>query len=531
MHLLSGAQMRAVDEATIAAGTPGQQLMDNAAAAVVRLLERDYADALRAPIAVLAGPGNNGGDGLCAAAILRSAGRTVHVAALAPVRPEWAGTVTGDSSLTIVATPEAWQAWCDARLAHCQLLLDALFGVGLIRPLEGLPRQMVDDVNSRFPGIVVAVDMPSGLAADASLPWPAAPTRDLPVMRAARTVTFTAPKRGQFLDPRADAVGRLRVEPIGTADSLLTAAECGARLATPALCRRLLAPRSRAAHKGDFGHVLVVGGSLGKSGAAALAATAALRMGAGLVTAAVPRSVLPLVAAARPEIMTEPLAEDAGGALAGWDAPRMTALLRAATVLAIGPGLGAAEPARELARHLVQSARVPVVLDADGLNAYAGRRRELAGSRPLTLTPHPGEMARLFAVETAAVVQRPLYFAQRLAAEAGAVVVLKLHRSIVAAPDGAFFVNSSGNPGMATGGSGDVLTGFVAGLIAQHASAPLADTVAAAVYLHGRAGDAAAAARGEMSLLAGDLLDFLPAALGAVRRESLAPALPMELAP
>jgi len=260
-----------------------------------------------------------------------------------------------------------------------------------------------------------------------------------------------------------------------------------------------------------------VAGSLGKSGAAALVGTAALRMGAGLVTVAVPGSVLPLVAAAQPELMTEPLPETPAGTLSGADATPalLEALLRPATVLAVGPGLTSVPEAAAFVRQLVAAVRVPCVLDADGLNAFVHRRAELRLPGGV-LTPHPGEMARLFDTSTAEVQSRRQYYAQRLAAETGAIAVLKGQFSLIADPDGGVFINPSGNPGMATAGSGDVLTGLLAGLVAQFPAAPRLQTAAAAVYFHGRAGDLAAAHQGEMSLIARDLLAALPQALREV---------------
>jgi NAD(P)H-hydrate epimerase len=514
MQILSAAQMREVDRLTIAEhGVDGGTLMAAAAAAVEARLERDFPRALAGRIAVLCGGGNNGGDGLVLTRLLRQ--RRVRVLCLlfapaARLRGDAAAALAGCEPPPVeVISEDAWRAQRAAVLA-CDLLVDALFGTGLVRPLAGWLRQVVEDVNRNFPRPVLAVDIPSGLGADGEGPAEAA---DAAVLRATATVTFTAPKRGHYLSRHAAAVGRLSCAPIGTPESVLDEIEppgCRLRLTGPAECRPFLRPRPGDAHKGNFGHVLFIGGSRGKSGAAVLASTAALRSGAGLVTAAVPAGVQPIVAAALPELMTEPLPESPGD-------DRWPALLASATVLAVGPGLSQAPGPAALARHVATTSALPCVLDADGLNAFHQRRGELR-PRQGVLTPHPGEMARLFEVSTAEVQQRRLYYAQRLAGETGAVVVLKGQYSLVASPDGPVYVNPSGNPGMATAGAGDVLTGIIAGLLAQFpAPEQRLQCVAAAVYLHGRAGDAAAARCGEMSLLAGDITQQLPAAMAEAR--------------
>lgn len=519
MHVLSAAQMREVDHLTITAHSiAGPELMLHAAQALEKRLERDFPSALAGRIGIVCGGGNNGGDGLVLTRLL--AERHVDVLCLVCAPAE---KLRGDAAAALLALPlrhsevtsaAAWEQQRAALLA-CDLVVDALFGTGLLRPLAGWLRQLVEDVNRDYTGPVLAVDIPSGLGADGEGP---VETVDAAVMRATATVTFTAPKRGLYFSRHAVAVGTLTVAPIGSPEEVIAA--CGPHLCltTPGDCRPFLVARPRDSHKGRFGHVLVIGGSLGKSGAVAMAATAALRAGAGLVTAAVPASVLPLVAAARPEIMTEPLPETATGA-ASFSALTSDALdrvLRPATVLAIGPGLSQDSEAAALARHLIQHSKLPCVLDADGLNAFAGRLAELRPAHGV-LTPHPGEMARLFATSTADVQSRRLYYASRLAAETGAIAVLKGQFSLIADPSGNAFINPTGNPGMATGGSGDVLTGIVAGLLAQFPAAPALELVAAAVYLHGRAGDAAAARTGEMSLIAGDITAALPAAIMETR--------------
>ena len=556
MRILSAAQSRELDRLAIEErGIAGARLMARAGQAVAQTIEREYPRALAGRIGVLCGGGNNGGDGLIVARWLRQ--RQVRVLTLVFAPP---GKLRGDAAGALaqlrgefktgpepVFVPDA-EAWAAQRteLLNCHLIVDALFGTGLVRPVRTWLGEVIADVNREFRGPVLAVDIPSGLGADGEGPAEAA---DAAVLRAARTVTFTTPKLGHYLSRHSGCVGLLEVAPIGIPEELLdqllepldknddACLACQVRVTRAADLEPYRAPRARDAHKGEFGHVLVVAGSVGKSGAAVLASTAALRTGAGLVTAAVPRSILPMVAAAQPELMTEPLPETAEGQLSfqglepGGREALLAARLAGMTVLALGPGLthgeGTAAAVEEWIRAAAArvAAKVPIiVIDADGLNAFAGRREALrlalAGAAGAVLTPHPGEMARLFGVTTAEVQLRRRYYAQRLAAETGAVTVLKGQYSLIADPGGEVIVNPTGNPGMATGGSGGVLTGVIAGLIAQFPRRRLVETVAAAVYLHGRAGDLAAARVGEMALIAGDVIAAIPAALA----EAPAPA-------
>jgi NAD(P)H-hydrate epimerase len=355
---------------------------------------------------------------------------------------------------------------------------------------------------------VVAVDVPSGLPSDTGdVAWPTMP--------ATLTVTFAACKYGHVLPPASDRVGELIVADIGIPEVALNAATPTLWLLEPADAARAWPPRAPAAHKGTFGHVLVIGGSLGKSGAATLAALGALRAGAGLVTVATAEAVLPLVAESRPELMTQPLP---GGSHV--DASALEPALAAARsrdAVVLGPGLGPDEGTRAFVREFVPRCPVPLIVDADGLNALAaasGAPAALGALRrePATvLTPHPGEMARLVGSTTQEVQARRLDIARALAADAGAVVALKGQRTIVARPDGTAAVNPTGNPGLATGGTGDVLAGIVGALLARGEDGFAA--AAAAVYAHGHAADVAARKLGPESLLAGDVLDALPEAL------------------
>jgi len=356
---------------------------------------------------------------------------------------------------------------------------------------------------------VIAVDMPSGLPSG---------IEDFggPVIRADATVSFTAPKMGQLLSARADCVGQLIVREIGTPRQLLDD--------DPTLklhwleareFRSIPLVRKADANKGSFGHALIVAGSVGKSGAAVLGGRAALRAGAGLVTVATPADVLPVVAAGMPEMMTEPLlsTEEGTASLRNLD-DRFGRATRDKSVLAIGPGLSTHQETQQFVRALLEKLSLPVILDADGLNAFAGRADELRKPKPtlLAVTPHPGEMARLMGITSRDVQARRLEIALEAAGRWQAFVILKGFHTILATPDGRAYVNTTGNAGMATGGTGDVLTGMLAGLTAEFGTEKWERVLGLGVYLHGLAGDVAAERVGQTPLVASDLIEALPEA-------------------
>jgi len=408
--------------------------------------------------------------------------------------------------------------WAAARSSvfGADLIVDALLGTGLNQAPSGLVGQAIRDVAERPEpdrSPLVAVDIPSGLSSDGGeTPWT--------TLSAALTVTFAAPKYGHVLPPGCERVGELVVADIGIPYSVLEGARLWLLQAADAA--RVFPPRPPGAHKGTFGHVLVIGGSVGKSGAAVLAATAALRAGAGLVTVATPAPALPMVAAGRAELMTEPLPTDATGALDAGALTRALALAKDRDAVVLGPGLGQEGGARAFVRDFVRRCPAPLLVDADGLNALAATPKEKAATDalrrtpPTVVTPHPGEMARLVGSSTSEVQRRRLETARAFAMETGAVVVLKGQRTLVARPDGRAAVNPTGNPGMATGGTGDVLSGIAGALLARGCDAWTAAT--AGVYLHGLAGDEAAARTGQEAMVAGDLVDHLPDAFRSLGR-------------
>ena len=522
MKILTARQMREVDRITTEKfGVPSLTLMENAGRNVFHLIQKKFPALEQERIAILCGKGNNGGDGFVVARQLRMRGHQPSVFLLADpdglkgdARINYEILVKSGWPPTVVRDGQEWSA-IRFELLTSTLLVDALLGTGREGPVVGFYLEVIRDLNANFAHIpIVAVDMPSGLPSDTGEALGES-------LRARYTVTFTAPKWSHIFPPNCERVGELFVTPIGTPPFVVED--------DPSIFLNLLGKeeliglrtkRRADSHKGDYGHVLVVGGSRGKSGAAALAAMGALSAGAGLVTAAIPSGVLPLVAGAAPVLMTEPLPESDHGtiSLRAFDDGRFAQIVAGKSVLAIGPGISTHPETAEFTRRVVREwPQLPIVVDADGLNAFAGAAELLRGEgqRKLILTPHPGEMARLTGLSTAEIQARRVEVAREFARQYKVFVVLKGHRTLVAEPDGQVYVNPTGNPGMATAGTGDVLTGMIAGLLAQHSGVPVERVLSATVYWHGAAGDVAASRKGELSLLATDLIAALPEALEA----------------
>jgi hydroxyethylthiazole kinase-like uncharacterized protein yjeF len=514
VKILTAAAMRALDaRASREIGIPGLVLMENAALGVVDALLAEWPAVER--VAVFCGPGNNGGDGLAVARHLLCRGVPPAVWLVhggKPLSDDCERQRAICVALGMAVTEVADDAGLTAALAdagRCDVVVDALFGTGLTRQLEGVFAAAVTGLDGSGRPIV-AVDLPSGL--DASSHRPTGPH-----LRAALTVTFAAPKLAHVLPPASLACGRVVVAGLGFPAALVDEAEGDLELLVGSELAGLLPARAPGSHKGDFGHVLLVAGSPGKAGAAILAARAAVRGGAGLVTAGVPAPLLATVDAGSVESMTLPLPADESGCLRP-DAVDWALGAGRWTVIAAGPGLGTAGDTPEAVRLLARRAELPLVLDADGLNAFAGAAealRERPG--PTVITPHPGELARLLSVSTDAVQEDRLAAVRTAAERTGAVVLLKGQRTLVAAPDGRVAINPTGNPGLASGGSGDVLTGLVAALLAQGLEAW--DAACLGAYLHGLAADLLAAEREGLAIAAADLVDALPDAFAALRRE------------
>jgi NAD(P)H-hydrate epimerase len=397
-----------------------------------------------------------------------------------------------------IADSQAWELHF-SEIRDCTLIVDAMFGTGLNAPLSGLMETVVADVNgAAIP--IVAIDLPSGLSADSHQPIGDS-------IEAGMTVTLAAPKLSLVLPPAETRAGDIVIADIGIPAEVIESLDGPhIHLLTRGAMRELVGPRMPDSHKGDYGRVLVVAGSRGKTGAAHLAATGALRSGAGLVTVATPACCQPIVAAMAPEYMTEPIDETA----AGLDPAAVDRVLELARdVVAVGPGLGTAPGTRAFVQALVDRATMPLVIDADGLNAFADQPDRLVGreGRDVIVTPHPGEMARLVGMSTDEVQSSRLEIARNFAVAHRLYVVLKGHRTIIATPDEKVFINPTGNPGMATGGTGDVLTGMIAAWLAQLLDAEAACQLA--VYLHGMAGDLAEADEGDVAMTASDLAAHL----------------------
>lgn len=504
MRLADALTMRNLDKAAIEDyGIPGVVLMENAGRGTFELLRARAGEALKAGVVVLCGKGNNGGDGFVVARHLHNHGIPVHVFLFAR-QEELKGdaAIQGEIALRLgipiqqVNDVETWRAWRH-RALEPRFCVDALLGTGLSAQVSPLYRLVIEDLNAaRKP--VLAVDIPSGLDAVTGMPQGVA-------VRARWTATYGLLKLGLVQDPALEYVGELQVVDISLPRVLTQALGRHDRLLTHTEVAACLPSRPRAGHKGTFGHVAVVAGSRGKGGAAVLTAHAALRAGAGLVTLLTPRSTLSSLAGLGPEIMVEPIEDQGLGHLQPESLPELLRHLQGKSVVALGPGLSAGPAVRATVEGLLQALQLPMVLDADGLNVLQGqleRLQQVPGR--LILTPHPGEAGRLLGWSTPEVGHARPHAARQLARQARQTVVLKGANSLIATPEGRLSVNPTGNSGMATGGSGDVLTGVLAGLLAQGLEPE--DAACLGVYLHGLAGDLHAGEHGQRSLVAGELV-------------------------
>ena len=511
MKVLTSSEMRDCDRRTVEQfGATWAGLMENAGSAVAAFALHEFPRAER--ITVLSGKGNNGGDGLVAARHLAADGRQVRIVLLAPP-DQLAGEPRAmyeklpqalKDSILIAAADEDFS---NKDFASCfgatELFLDAVFGTGFHPPMRGVAVELRRKL-AENEAPVVSVDLPSGWDADATDMLAEA-------FRSDAAITFTAPKVAHVFGELTR--GPVVVAPIG---SPAEAVVSEAKLTWTGTSKKIVeSPRALNSNKGRFGHVLVVGGSPGKGGAPSMSSLAAMRTGAGLVTAAIPRSVAGTVAGFAPEMMTLLLEDSAAGSIS-WknlDASRLDAMLRGISVLAVGPGVGREPETAEFVRELIRQTNLPAVLDADGLNAFEGRAELLDGKeRPLVLTPHPGEMARLLGSTIAEVEGDRIGVARKFATEHHATVVLKGWRTLVVHPDGRIAINTSGNPALAKGGSGDVLTGIVAAMVAQFPQR-IAEAVECAVWLHGAAADLFVRTRDEHTMLATDMLEHLSEAM------------------
>jgi NAD(P)H-hydrate epimerase len=523
MKILTAAEMGEADRRSVESGVSISVLMESAGAAVARFCLRRYPH--ERSVTVLCGKGNNGGDGLVAARYLAEAGCSVRVVLLGAANDLKQDAMKAFAAAMITAMglhangkggrleirEVVDEAQLISELKEQALLIDAVVGTGFKPPLRGLAAK-AQELIADWKCPVVAVDLPSGWDADTMTATVEG------AYRADAVVTFAAPKLAHVFGQMTpgDAFGPVVVADIHTpkdaivSDTQLTWAGSSKAIAEKA--------RNLNSNKGMYGHLLVIGGALGKAGAPSMASLAALRSGAGLVTAAVPREVLPTVAAVAPELMLTPLAVEGSGGLSldVLQEDSLKALLKGISVVAVGPGLGQEGTTPEFVRSFVEKVDLPMVLDADALNAFAGRAAELgklAKGGTIVITPHPGEMGRLVGMTVKEVEADRIGLARKFATEHGVTLVLKGWRTLIAHPDGSIAVNTTGNPGMSKGGSGDVLTGIVGAMLGQYGRSGKAEDIAkaveAAVYLHGLAGDFATRAQDEHTVLATDTVKHL----------------------
>jgi hydroxyethylthiazole kinase-like uncharacterized protein yjeF len=532
MKALTAAEMREVDRLTTERlGISQLQLMENAGKQVADAIRQRYG-LLRMPhVAVLCGKGNNGGDGFVVARFLKELRGVNACVFLFARRDELRGdaaasfarwTEASGEIIEIIDEAALEKAW--PRIAKANIVVDALLGTGLRGAASGVIASVIERLNRHSknatlprPSLILAVDTPSGLPSDGQ-------PSEGPVLRAHVTVTFTAPKVGQLISADAPCCGELLIRAIGSPDSLAEEVGQGAiRWAGPDEFGSLPFVRPADSHKGTFGHVLILAGSVGKTGAAILAGYAGLRAGAGLVTVATPEPAQPIVAAAHPEYMTEPLKATKSGGVAVRSLVDGTfgELEEGKSVLAIGPGLGAHRQTQEFIRTIVAQTELPVVLDADGLNAFAGNATSLRKRRTkfLGITPHPGEMARLLGASTSSVQQDRVKTALESAKRWNAYVLLKGFHTVLASPAGQVFVNTTGNAGLAKGGSGDVLTGVLAALTSQFGTEDWLRILAFGVYLHGAAASGPGRSPDLSGILAHEIAKAIPYARNALLRE------------
>jgi NAD(P)H-hydrate epimerase len=508
IKLVSGSEMGQIDRHTITeVGISGLVLMEQAGRRVTESILADYSDLER--VLVLAGRGNNGGDGFVISRLLAQAGIEVKTILLGDKEQ-----LTGDAKVNLNILEElGYQVEEITRLEGVQslqsdfkradLLVDALLGTGIKGELRGLFPAIIKLVN-QVRTSVVSVDIPSGVEADSGL------VKDVAI-KAQQTITFALPKLGLILYPGAEFVGQLKIVEIGIPQQVIEQQEITTNLITSDLVAGLFPARADKSHKGDYGKLLLVAGSTGMTGAASLVAQSSLKMGAGLVTVGVPQSLNPTLEVKLTEVMTYPLAETDSGTVAVDALEQVNDLMSSRDVLAVGPGLGVEEEVEVLVNQLLAELEKPIVIDADGLNAINDLAILKARTNATILTPHPGEMSRLIGQPIVEIEKNRLEVAQEFALAYGVTLVLKGAKTVIATPGGKAYVNQTGNSALATGGSGDVLTGLITSLLGQGLTAE--DSAIIAVYLHGLAAELGSEELTKYSLLPTDLIDYLPAAI------------------
>ena len=512
MKVANAEEMQELDRKAIETyRIPGMILMENAGKGAAEVISNTFPDIHKKKIAIIAGKGNNGGDGLVIARYLLNQGVSVRVYLLTDPKG-----LRGDAETNfnifqrmkgeVISVPSSKDyVKLKKDLERFDILVDGIFGTGLDAEVRGYYREVIDHLNT-LQRPIVAIDIPSGLDADTGKPLGTA-------IRASLTITFGLPKVGHLIPPGIDYVGEVKVIDIGIPKRLVEEEKISTHLLEEKEIKKWLSiPRNPDTHKGDYGHLLVIAGSVGKTGAAAMACQAALRMGAGLVTLAIPKSLNGIMEMKLTEVMTEPLPET----------PKQTLSLRAFSAILrlcenkkaviIGPGLGTFKETQSLVLKLIKALGLPIILDADGLTALATQPKTLpVTNRSLILTPHPGEMARLMRSQVKEVLEDRIGVSRNFSQSHHVHLVLKGHPTLISTPKGEVFINPTGNPGMASGGTGDVLTGMIGGLVCQ--GFDILPSLQMAVYLHGMAGDEGAQEWGEKSLIATDIIKKIPTLL------------------
>ena len=508
MILVTASEMQQMDHQTIESfGIPGRVLMENAGRGATRFFFDQFSDLKNKRVGVITGHGNNGGDGFVIARYLAQSGIPVNVYLLAP-----SNRVKGDAAanlkllklleIPVIEIPDenSFSVHRDT-MTDLDIWVDAILGTGLKSDVKGYFRTIIDFINA-LNKPVFAVDIPSGLNSDTGQPCGAC-------IRARATATFGFAKTGHMIYPGAGYTGALEIVNIGIPPHIVESVGPRQFLLATDRIKSYFRPRVADAHKGTTGHLLVIAGSLGKTGAASMTSISALRAGAGLVTLGIGKSLNTILEAQMLEAMTAPLPEMREGVLGEPAFDAIQKLVSGKKCLAIGPGLGQAAETKKLVRRIVQESKIPMVIDADGLNSLAGQVQILKSARaPVILTPHPGEMARLLDVTVGTVQQDRINCARNAAVDLNVHVVLKGARTVIAHPDGRVFINPTGNAGMASGGMGDVLTGIIAGHLAQGFSPESASHAGA--YLHGAAADSLAQSTGPYGYLAGEVMNAVP---------------------
>jgi len=511
MYIVTAGEMREMDKATIEFGLPGRILMENAGRGAAHILLERFPGIGAKKIGVLAGRGNNGGDGFVVARGLAQKSIDVKVYLLSR-----ASLVKGDAlanlkllyplEVPVIEIPDS-KTFLDNRISmrHRDLWVDAIFGTGLKSDIEGYLKDVIIFLNS-LKKSVMAVDIPSGIDSDTGRVCGEA-------IRSSVTATFGYAKAGHYLYPGAGYSGKIEIIDIGIPPLIADRIAPKQHLLGDEIISSYLEPREKDAHKGTTGHLFIVAGSPGKTGAAAMTAMAAMRAGAGLVTIGVPKSLNPIIEQMTLEAMTCPLPENTEGFLSESSFEAIMHNLAGKKCLAIGPGLGTDPSTKKLVVKILRGSSLPVILDADGLNLLAGETGLLKKLKvPVILTPHPGEMARLTGKNISQIQEDRISCTRDFAQEFNVHLVLKGAGTVIAHPDGSIFINPTGNPGMASGGMGDILTGIIAGFIAQGYTAEVA--VRTGVYIHGAAGDDLAKSMGPFGFLASDVLKSIPVQIG-----------------